>query len=105
MLRGSLLWGMGLIWLLSSGCVSVRVPDIRIETGPAPERIDIYHVPPTRTHEQARAELEKAYRHLRYLDQQVRQLRQKLRELQAEKRRLQQKLQELTDRSGSAGVL
>jgi hypothetical protein len=53
----------------SSGCLEVRAPEsIQIGSGPPPQRIDSSQVPPTSTHEEARAELVKAYRQIRYLE-------------------------------------
>ena len=49
-------------------CVSARAPDIYINTGPPPEDVNSAQVPVTSTHEEARAELEKAYGQIRYLE-------------------------------------
>ena|GEM_PF-7122775 len=48
-------------------CVSARAPDIYINSGPPPEDVNSAQVPVTSTHEEAQAELEKAYRQIRYL--------------------------------------
>ena len=60
-------------------CVSARAPDIYIDTGPPPERVDSAQVPVTSTHEQARAELEKAYRQIRHLEHENARLASKVR--------------------------
>lgn len=60
------------------GCVNVRTPDVRVNTGPPPENINSSQTPPTSSHEEARAELEKAYRHIRYLEDENRRLQKKV---------------------------
>ena len=82
----------------AAGCVNVRPPDIQIGTGPPPEDVDASRVPPTATHEEARAELEKAYRQLRYLEDRVRRLEADNRELEAERDEYEDKYDRLKDK-------
>ncbi|MFH1573449.1 MAG: hypothetical protein ABIG68_05665 [Acidobacteriota bacterium] len=51
-------------------CVQARAPDVYINTrpGPPPEDIDTARAPTTSTHAEAQAELDRAYRHMRYLE-------------------------------------
>ena len=58
-------------------CVNVRTPDVRINAGPPPEDINSAQVPVTSTHEEARIELEKAYRQIRYLERENRRLQER----------------------------
>ena len=57
-----------------AACVNARAPDVYINTGPSPEDVDSSKVPPTTTHAEARAELELAYRQIRYLESENRRL-------------------------------
>ena len=66
-----LLLGVAVLGLVA-GCLNVRTPDVRINTGPRHEPIDARDVPETRSHEEARHELAKAYQEIRYLQDQVR---------------------------------
>ncbi len=59
-------------------CVNARAPDIYVNTGPPPEEVNSAQVPATTTHEQARAELEKAYRQIRHLESEDRRLTEKV---------------------------
>ncbi len=60
------------------GCVQVKAPEtIQIGSGPPPEDIDSAQVPPTTTHEQARAELTRAYRQIRWLESENERLRER----------------------------
>ncbi|MCP4592267.1 MAG: hypothetical protein GY842_16155 [bacterium] len=54
-------------------CVQARAPDVYINTrpGPPPENIDSARAPTTSTHAEAQAELDKAYRQIRYLEAEV----------------------------------
>ena len=62
------------LWV--TGCVTVDTPDrIQIGSGPPPQNVDSSHIPPTATHEEARAELHKAYEHIRYLESENARLR------------------------------
>ena len=62
-----------------SACVNARAPDIYVDTGPPPERVDSAQAPATSTHEQARTELDKAYRQIRYLEHENARLASKVR--------------------------
>ncbi|MCK4341753.1 MAG: hypothetical protein KAY37_08530 [Phycisphaerae bacterium] len=51
------------------GCVSVTAPEkVTIGGSSRPEQVDSSRVPPTSSHEEARRELEKAYRFIRHLE-------------------------------------
>ena len=56
------------------GCLNVRTPDVRINAGPRHEPMDARDVPETRSHEEARNELAKAYQEIRFLQKEVREL-------------------------------
>jgi len=65
------------IW--ACGCVQVRAPErIQIGSDPPPEHIESTRIPPTASHEEARAELRKAYRQIAYLEHENDRLREKL---------------------------
>ncbi len=76
------------------GCISVKAPE-RIEIGgsdrPAP--VDSNRVPPTATHEEARAELEKAYANLRYMEQENARLERKAAEYKRERDEARKRLE------------
>lgn len=57
-----------LVWSLT-GCVNVTAPE-KIEMGgrAEPEPVDSSRIPPTASHEEARQELEKAYRYVQHLE-------------------------------------
>lgn len=84
-------------WTLT-GCLNVRTPDIQINTGPPPEQIDSARVPPTDTHQEARAELVKAYNHIRYLEHRNARLRDKASEYHEERDEYKRKYKRLKDR-------
>ena len=67
MIRLSLLAGLLAVCIILPGCVNVRTPDVRINAGAPREPIDPNRIPPTQTHEEARAELVKAYDEIRHL--------------------------------------
>jgi hypothetical protein len=71
--------------LLATGCVSVRAPErITIGTAP-PEPVDSARLPATSSHEECRAELEKAYQNVQYLEQQLARAERKADELKRER--------------------
>jgi len=54
---------------MAAGCFSARAPEnIYIGGGPRSADVDSSTVPRTRTHEEAKAELVKAYQQIRYLE-------------------------------------
>ena len=93
------LGGVGLVVLVTSGCLSARAPEnIYIGTGgPAPQDIDSNRVPPTTTHEQTRAELVKAYDHIRYLEHRNHRLEDKLQDARKDKEEYKRKYKRLKD--------
>lgn len=53
-------------------CVNVKAPErIEIGGGPQPENIDSAHAPAPRNLDEARAEIDKAYRQIRYLEREL----------------------------------
>ncbi len=81
-----------------TGCLNVRTPDIQINTSAPPEQIDSSRVPPTATHQEARAELVKAYNQIRYLEQRNARLRDKASEYREERDEYKHKYKRLKDR-------
>lgn len=80
------------------GCVNVRTPDVQINMRPPPDDLDSSQVPPTATHEEARAELIKAYKHIRYLEHQNARLREKREDARQERDEYKRKYKRLKDR-------
>ena len=80
------------------GCVNVRTPDVQINTGPPPENVDSSRVPPTATHEEARAELVKAYNHIRYLEHENARLREKRQDALEDRDEYKRKYKRLKDK-------
>ena len=61
----------------SAGCLSVRMPE-RVEVGSSrPEPVDSSQIPETSTHQEARAELHKAYENIQYLERENQRLHEK----------------------------
>ena len=91
----------GLVLGSALGCLDVdaRAPDIYLDRGgPPPENVNSAQVPATSSHEQARAELQKAYNQIRYLEDENRRLKKKVED---EKRRgdeYKEKHEKLKDR-------
>lgn len=83
----------GLLWL-AAGCVNVKAPE-RIDLGGSrrPEPVDSSRVPPTASHEQARAELARAYENIRYLEQENRRLSEKAAEYKRERDQCRDRLE------------
>ena len=91
---------VGLMVLFASGCLSARAPEnIYIGTGgPAPQDVDSNKLPPTTTHEEARAELVKAYDHIRYLEHRNHRLENKLEDARQDKEEYKRKYKRLEDK-------
>jgi hypothetical protein len=66
------------------GCVNVKAPE-RISVNDRPRRVDSSHVPPTRSHEEARQLLAEAYERNRYLEEKVARLERENDELEEER--------------------
>jgi hypothetical protein len=82
----------------ASGCVSVKAPkEINIGSSSPPEKVDSSRVPDTRNHEEARDELRKAYRYVRYLEEEVEQLEDKAKKYKRERDRCEDRLERYED--------
>lgn len=81
---GFTLLAVGLLMLVS-GCVQIKAPERINIGGEPPPPVDSSRVPPTSTHEEARAELVKAYQNIQYLEQQNARLRSKADEYKRER--------------------
>jgi hypothetical protein len=81
-----------------TGCLNVRAPDVQINMRPPPEQIDSSRVPPTATHQEARAELVKAYKHIRYLEQHNARLRDKAADAREKRDEYKRKYKRLKER-------
>ena len=100
-MKKSILVIVGMVFLTSSGaCVNARAPEhIYIGgSGPAAQDVDSSRVPATRTHEEARAELVKAYDQIRYLEHENDSLRRKYEDAKADKEEYKRKYKRLEDR-------
>ncbi len=95
-----MLASVGLTVLVASGCLSARAPEnIYIGTGgPPPQDVDSNRVPPTTTHTAARAELVKAYDHIRYLEHRNHRLEDKLQDAREDKEEYKRKYKHLKDK-------
>ena len=82
------------------GCLDVdaRAPDIYLDGGPPPERVNSSQVPPTSSHEEAQAELQKAYHQIRYLEDENRRLKKKVEDEKARGDEYKDKYNKLKDR-------
>jgi hypothetical protein len=74
---------LGLLGL--SGCLNVRAPDVQVNMGDSAEPVDSTRVPQTASHEEAQAELDKAYRYIQSLERQNRDLKHDRDELKHER--------------------
>ncbi|MCP4248701.1 MAG: hypothetical protein GY778_16775 [bacterium] len=95
-----MLASVGLMVVVTSGCVSVQAPE-RINIGPGgppPQNVDSSRVPPTTTHEEARAELVKAYDQIRYLEHRNHRLEDKLEDAKKDKEEYKRKYKRLKDK-------
>jgi hypothetical protein len=79
---------------LGAGCLKVDAPDeIKVASdNRPPQKLDTSRVPPTDSHEEARAELAKAYEQIRYLEGQVDRYRRKYEDEKRDKKEAEQKL-------------
>lgn len=83
-----------------TGCLSVQAPDrvdVRVGEQP-PEDMDSSRVPATSTHAEARAELEKAYRYIAYLERRSEKLEEKSREYKEERDEYKKERDDCEDR-------
>ncbi|HUU86013.1 MAG TPA: hypothetical protein VM243_21155 [Phycisphaerae bacterium] len=86
------------VLLAPVGCVQLRAPDVQVNMGPGPEDVDSSRVPPTATHEEARIELTKAYRHIHYLEYQNTRLQEKYEKAREEREEYKDKYKRLKDK-------
>ncbi len=92
MKSASLVGGSLVICCVLAGCVSVKAPErITIGSEPPPADVDSSRVPHTETHEQAQAELFKAYQQIRYLEHQFTECRNDLMDARDKYKRLKDK--------------
>ena len=64
--------------LMVVGCVNARAPDIYFDRGPEPAAVDSSDSPHPETLAEAKAELDKAYQQIRYLERQNERCQRKL---------------------------
>jgi hypothetical protein len=86
---------------LTVGCVSVRAPEnIDIGSGQRsrPADVDSSRVPPTGSHEEARAELTKAYQQIQYLEDQLARCERKLHDARKKADKYERKYDDLKDK-------
>ncbi len=99
-MRTSLLTiGVCLAAAITAGCLSVRAPEnIQIGSGPRSADVDSSTIPQTRTHEQAKAELVKAYQQIRYLEHQNDRCKDKLEDARERAEEYEDKYERLEDK-------
>jgi hypothetical protein len=73
-----LMLAVGTLGVLGCLDVDARAPDIYLDRGSKPPPVDSSRVPPTASHEEARAELQKAYQNIQYLEDENRRLHEKV---------------------------
>lgn len=86
-------WGLlaTLFLVVAVGCF--KSPDISVDaSGWGRERPNTTRVPPTTSHDQARAELRKAYGEIEHLKKENEKLKRKNKDLEQDKKRLEDKL-------------
>ncbi|MBN2445316.1 MAG: hypothetical protein JXO22_01225 [Phycisphaerae bacterium] len=89
----------GVLLVGLTGCVTVKAPE-RIDIGGGrAERVDSSRVPATSSHEQARAELEKAYRYIQSLENANKRLEDKAAEYKRERDQCEDRLEKCEERS------
>jgi hypothetical protein len=88
-----------LVAALAAGCFSAKAPDnIYIGGGPRSADVDSSTVPRTRTHEEAKAELVKAYQQIRYLEHERARCKDKLEDAEERADEYENKYEDLKDR-------
>ncbi|MBN1514542.1 MAG: hypothetical protein JXB13_21175 [Phycisphaerae bacterium] len=99
-MRTCILVCIGVFVLVAAhGCIQAKAPEsIVIGGGAPPERVDSSRTPQTRSHEEARAELEKAYRQIQYLEEENQRLRRKYENAKAEREEYERRYEQLKDR-------
>lgn len=89
--------GLLLVLGLSAGCVSVKAPEKIVVGSGSPPPVDSSRVPATSTHEEARAELNKAYQNIQHLERENQRLRQKADEYKRERDDARRRLEKYED--------
>lgn len=85
-----------MVWL--SGCVSVQAPR-EVNVGSSrPEPVDSSRVPRTSSHDDCRAELEKAYQNLQYYEREIARWKDKASEYKSERDECEDELDECEER-------
>jgi hypothetical protein len=84
---------------LGTGCLNVKAPEqIHVGGGPPPQNVDSSRVPATHSHEEARAELARAYDQIRYLEHECERLRDRYEDAKADKEEYKRKYKDLKDK-------
>jgi len=84
---GSLAWAAG-------GCVSVQAPErVEVSTGRRVEPVDSSRIPATASHEEARAELRKAYAYIQDLERRNAELGEKATRYKNEREKCEDRLE------------
>ncbi len=85
------------VLLLAGGCINVKAPEkISIGSEPPPP-VDSSRIPETTTHEEARAELVKAYQNIQYLERENSRLHAKADEYKHERDDCRKRLKKFED--------
>ncbi len=83
---------------ITTGCLNVRAPEkIEIGNRPRSANVDSSTIPQTRTHEQAKAELAKAYQQIRYLEYEHNRCKGKLKDAREDAEEYEEKYDRLED--------
>lgn len=89
----------GLAFGLVAGCVNIDAPEkIEVGTRERAEPVDSARIPPTASHEEARAELRKAYAYLREVEQERDHWRKKAAKYKQERDKCERRLDDCEDR-------
>ena len=84
---------------MAAGCFSAKAPDnIYIGGGPRSADVDSSDIPRTRTHEEAKAELVKAYQQIRYLERERERCKDKLEDARERAEEYESKYKRLEDK-------
>ncbi len=83
-----------------AGCVNVKAPEqINVGSRPGRQPIDTRHVPPTRSHQEARQKLAEAYDRISYLQAKNEDLEEDKRDLKKERDEYKRKYKREKDRN------
>ena len=84
-----------------ASCVSLKAPErinVNTESHPGARRVSTAQVPPTRSHEEARARLREAYDRIEYLERENRELERDKAKLKRERDKYEDRYDDLKDR-------